>query len=322
MAQHDLEWGYWRVKCRETPSRIFPLERKNPWRDAVLSRGLGCIRLIVTAESYSEYRRLMGSPSKETRFMEYHFSMPARDYNCLVADLSDQALVDLFGPSFTEEVDDGPFRAWAWAHEGHRSSEIYYQEDQYELRKHGYVMFDLERLERWNIFARPFEAPTVPGPAKRAIYQTYRLLNGQDEKSQEIRSDLYINGATGWWNFGDHSFLTWLGWECEMEYNKKKRHQEKMKLISTKVDHTKLLTGFPSDENKPETPQSNFGASSTLNGSSGVDSGETDMTLDVDDSDTVWDPIEEEVDDQIELICSEALEVTSKPSYEPDLFWG
>lgn len=246
----------------------------------------------MTANSYNEYRHLMGSPAKETRFLEYHFSMPAKDHNCLIADLSDQALVELFGPSFTEEVDDGPLRAWGWAHEGHRSSDIYYQDDQYELRKQGYVMFDLERLERWGIFARPFEVPVIPGPEKRAIYQTYKLLNEQDQKSQEIRSDLYVNGATGWWAFGDHSFLTWLGWECEMEYNKKKRHQEKMKLISTKVDK-KLLTGISSDRVEPETPQSNFGASSTLNGIPAADSDDIDMNLDADDDgDTVWDPIE------------------------------
>ena len=181
-----------------------------------------------------------------------------------------------------------------------------------------------ERLDRWDILQRPFEAPKIPGDQKRAIYQAYKLLDDQDEKSQEIRSNLYVDGATGWWNFGDHGFLKWSSWENEVEYNKKRRHQDKMRLISMLKANPKVSTSDTPYSNIIDPPVVQWTPSSNPDAGPAGDDEDIDLEGE-DDGDTVWDPIDEELREPVQLNSLEdpldnTLSVTSKPAWKPDPF--
>ena len=178
-----------------------------------------------------------------------------------------------------------------------------------------------ERLDRWDILQRPFEAPKIPGDQKRAIYQAYKLLDDQDEKSQEIRSNLYVDGATGWWNFGDHGFLKWSSWENEVEYNKKRRHQDKMRLISMLKANPKVSTSDTPYSNIIDPPVVQWTPSSNPDAGPAGDDEDIDLEGE-DDGDTVWDPIDEELREPVQLNSLEdpldnTLSVTSKPAWKP-----
>ena len=114
------------------------------------------------------------------------------------------------------DPDPGPAKAWRWAHE-HVSRDSFVQYEYHrELRKRGYVMWDLERLERWNLFGAAWESD----PKVDIDYvQEYQAMI----KSFDERSEIYERGGRGWWSEGDESKIVW---EKEQPY---RPHNDKPK---------------------------------------------------------------------------------------------
>ena len=55
----------------------------------------------------------------------------------------------------TQDQDPGPERAWRWAHQESTRSCFVMSYVDHKARERAYVMWDLRRLQDWNLFNEP-----------------------------------------------------------------------------------------------------------------------------------------------------------------------
>jgi hypothetical protein len=89
-------------------------------------------------------------------------------------------------PPFVQDQDTGPADAWRWAHQDETRLNFVYSDSQIALRSRGYCMWDGVRLDAWNVFQGPWEAPDYPFHGND---QTSRKaeMRGRTERSRRLK---------------------------------------------------------------------------------------------------------------------------------------
>ncbi|RFU35659.1 hypothetical protein B7463_g715, partial [Scytalidium lignicola] len=196
IAEHDIEWGHF---CVEYGYII-----DSEFMQHVLSRGLASLHQIILADTYEARHKLLhsGLPPYHEEFL-YEGLKAANDPDdrVFLCDYTqDDELAHIKSP-FIQDSDTGPSDAWRWAHQNQTCKNFVYSNSQQPLRNSGYVMWDCVRLNKWNIFQKPWEAFYV---ADEAAQRSAEMRVSFDQ-----RSKIYVAGGRGWWSLEDQSQIIW-----------------------------------------------------------------------------------------------------------------
>ena len=217
MAEHDIEWGE-----RSVPYSNRNERDDNDYMEWCLSSGLEWLHKLVTANTYGE-RYEMFLPCLSTNcdfigsmlFRTTSLPLPALGpFDAFdgrnLAELDEEDQSKIMSTSFANDPDKGPSKAWRWAYQKSDVAKLYYGVEQEQLRERGYVMFDFDRLSRWNVFSAPFDA-------EEAFDDWYKRRREEDDepyermtRSWDERSKIWLRGGRGWWSDGDESKLIWI----------------------------------------------------------------------------------------------------------------
>ncbi|MCJ1434095.1 hypothetical protein MMC27_003461 [Xylographa pallens] len=200
-AAHDIEWGEESVTYGVDDWHA----PENSWKQGILSLGLNYLRRLVTAETYEECYQLLAP----NRHGDHYFL----NEGLVASNRLDEGDVELCNYTsedeqrwihspFLDDPDPGPAKAWRWAHEHLPLDCFVHLDDHRKLRERGYVMWDLERLEQWDLFREPWER--VP-EANVDFVQEYEAMI----RSFGERSKIWRRGGRGWWSEGDESKVVW-----------------------------------------------------------------------------------------------------------------
>ena len=170
-----------------------------------LSLGLNYLRRLVTAKTYKERYQLL-APNRRSDFYFLHEGLIASnmvdDDDVELCEYSSEDERRYIHSPILNDPNPGPAKAWRWAHE-HVSRDCFVQYEYHrELRQRGYVMWDLERLEHWDLFRAPWENASE---AKSELVEEYEAMI----KSFDTRSEIWHRGGRGWWSEGDESKIVW-----------------------------------------------------------------------------------------------------------------
>lgn len=221
IVNHDVFWGSTNIEHAKGTS--------SPYIQAILGRGLAHLHKIARADSYFARRHLIYTlyPPYSNKFLNrgLEASHPVNDPIALL----DRALIP---PFFRDDV-SGPEDAWRWAYkhqlQTHPWAGRFSFKQHRSVRRSGYVMWDRLRLDVCGIFQKQWldlwiesgctEDEEDQGWLKAAISR--RIL----EASWKRRSQIYLAGGGGWWDFGDEGKLEWAKgkagpWDGEAERRK------------------------------------------------------------------------------------------------------
>ena len=183
VAREDVGYGYFKVKyCCDY--------MENPWKDRFLSRGLDFLLSVSEAKTYEKRSYLLRSPRTDHEFLYGPLAETPGPVNPVdVLDDTELGRASMIATAVLPEDDLGPFRAWAWAYAELPARAMFYAFAKGDLRDRGYVFFDLDRLEEWNMFDEEFSNPKVRQVDHRA-YEAMRV-------SWAERKNLFERGERG-----------------------------------------------------------------------------------------------------------------------------
>jgi hypothetical protein len=149
----------------------------------LLSLGLMWIQQIINAESYEARHQLLGPyPVFSQKYLYAALKYAnGSDNEIYLSDYTqeDDKRLALHHPPFVEEHDTGPADAWRWAHQDETRGSFVYSDSQIALRARGYCMWDRGRLDEWNVFQTPWEAPEYP-------FYGEEQIASQNERSSQM----------------------------------------------------------------------------------------------------------------------------------------
>ena len=208
MAEHDIEWGEWDIPFIYDYMSCLD----NHYKEHYISFGLEYLHRLVTANTYEERYQLLSSQldlNCRFDFLDAALEEPGDydDYNDItLADLTEEEKAKRINSPLEKDPDIGPAEAWRWAYQRATTACLYGLTEQRLLRKHGYVMFDYDRLCESNLLFESFVPPDEDPEAEvLAIDQRYDKLR----KSLHDRSLVWRRGGRGWWSEGDESKVLW-----------------------------------------------------------------------------------------------------------------
>jgi hypothetical protein len=174
----------------------------------LLSLGLAYLYQIVLTETYEVRHKLLyfNYPPYNDEFL-YEGSKTANedDDKVSLSDYTqDEELAHIRSP-FIQDPGTGPTDAWRWAHQNETCAHFLNSDSQKPLREWGYVLWDYARLNKWDIFQRPWETLQTSTSADE---ETQRVAKMQASFAR--RSKIYMAGGRGWWSLGDESKIIWL----------------------------------------------------------------------------------------------------------------
>ena len=207
VAQHDVKWGKWGIPwVDKDPFR--PDLVCNVYKEYYLSLGLSYLRQLGNAHTYKEQYRIL-SPhlgKSERAFLGYRLRLAM--YRGAIN------LRSHTSKSPMKQVDIGPIDVMSWLYQ-RAPSRLYLGRTQRPIRQRGYIMFDINRIEGWNILDHSFDQTlsyksccfsSLPLSEERAEHQRRydEMLESFDE-----RYKIYKNGGRGWWSKEDTSRVVW-----------------------------------------------------------------------------------------------------------------
>lgn len=119
--------------------------------------------------------------------------------------LPEELLKKLFSKQDPDDANRGPYEAWWPSHRCNSRYDMVLCPDQDALRERAYVLWDMERLEQYNlleIFAKLDDQPR-PEPDENA--------RAEMERSWDARSKIWQKSGRGLWYADDESKIIWPG---------------------------------------------------------------------------------------------------------------
>lgn len=212
VAEHDIIWGAYKVDALVEPSE----DHYHEYHEAYLMFGLKYLSRLHSAQTYEDCYELLSSIPYRS-WDSFHKALDTCTESCRrklelynydlynpeakVALLKDRP----FASPFDSEDGAGPYESWAWAHLGFSMVNQYDCRRHEDLRRMGYVMWDLGRLK--SSFRRFNTVWT----------NEHDRITGEDlqRKKQRIRDSwrertiILTQGGSGWWAPGDESKIFW-----------------------------------------------------------------------------------------------------------------
>ncbi|KAJ5704060.1 hypothetical protein N7493_011198 [Penicillium malachiteum] len=202
VAAHDIRFGELSISW---------VGYESSWLQGYVSLGLKYLKQVTTASTYEQRHHLLDeklSISSERPVLADCLLDTNDLYFGGINGLDHQTMLQLrqLPSQHTKfDPDDGPAQIWYQAHEGDHSTQYVSAEDYRASRKIGYVMMDLSRKQ---------DMASFDGPQKSIEWddfddENYSQQYEQQQKSFQIRSEIFIRGGRGWWSDGDTSRIQW-----------------------------------------------------------------------------------------------------------------
>lgn len=209
VAEHDILWG--KHQIRYNPDEDAPF--RNTFKEHCLSLGLAWIRRLSTAKGYDQRYQLL-APETGEQHADFMFKVfcnmdvfrPYKQHQTMIHWLTDENCYDYIPPPLVEDENTGPVNAWAWAHNSFSIAYTYGQRELARLRKSGYVMFDLDRLQNRYDLETPLWLVLRD---YSTCYYDYSRSYAKMEDTIRKRSEIYDAGGRGYWNEETGSELVW-----------------------------------------------------------------------------------------------------------------
>lgn len=208
VAEHDVYWGEYSVSYTNDWD-------ENPYKEHFLSLGLEYLHQIINAKTYDQRHELLSSKfGVDDLFLQAGLKDQEEDDDIPFSEYSHEKKEKISKSFFVADDDHdlGPFEAWAWAHADSSSAYFYFADEHRELREWGYVMWDSERLTRWNPFHQEWVRLQKPIDAeghKPFDAEGYKCRAEGMASSFKARSEIYRRGGKGWWALGDETKIRW-----------------------------------------------------------------------------------------------------------------
>ena len=224
VAEHDIEWGELRKQWldeeeMQPDSQMERLLRQwldeerirpDPRKEHYLGLGLSYLHRLVLTSDFDDRCHLLKAfkEGPERPFSDACWSITTRHTFERVYSNGEQYANIL--AQRTTDGDAGPEEAWRWADCSDPNPMIrtYWRRlnEQRNLRHWGYVMWDLARLVRWDIFNHDWNS--LP---------RHSFIDGQEAKHRRdvmrssfaARHEIWVRGGRGWWSTGDESRIIW-----------------------------------------------------------------------------------------------------------------
>ncbi|KAI0555380.1 hypothetical protein F4679DRAFT_166559 [Xylaria curta] len=191
---HDIEFG-------ELNIDYITNGPENQWKQRWISQGLRFIQKLEQATSHDEQQTLLSSASVSGQ-VELHDALTkscgSDDGNHeILENYSEEEIKVLELWQDNEDEDDGPFIAWKSNHDHLPREAWVLMTDNAALRRGAYVLWDADRIQRYNMFQifdkllhRPFTSePEFDTEAYEAMFHSFAQ-----------RSKIWQKGGRGYWN--------------------------------------------------------------------------------------------------------------------------
>ena len=183
--------------------------------------GLKYLSRLCSAQTYEDRYKLLSSfPDRSCyslhtalgtctelcwrRLQTYNYDLYINDLfnpEAKVALLKDRP----FASPFDSKDGAGPYESWAWAHVGFSMLSQYYCSRHQDLRRMGYVMWDLGRLKTsFHGFNSVWKDERDPMNREDLRGEKERLSDSWTERRR-----IFSQGGSGWWAPGDESKIYW-----------------------------------------------------------------------------------------------------------------
>jgi hypothetical protein len=146
---------------------------------------------VVSAGSASLYYGLIGSPREDSTS------------DALLEEYTEENIKDLVRHQDLLDTNNGPYSAWFSAHRDVPRSFWVMFDNNAGLRECAYVLWDIDRIERYNLLKLFENVPVDP---------SHLYTDGEFEEMQESfeeRSIIWQKGGSGYWSKGDTSRIMW-----------------------------------------------------------------------------------------------------------------
>ena len=195
-------------------------------KEFLLSRGLGYIRQLITADTFSERLKLLDSRYESDDDFLYAAleARPSGHYAQKLCDYSEQQLIMYLDQFRAADIDHGPRKAWSWAHFDNDVDTFYNDLSRGHrfLRIRGYVMWDLARWERWGALDEVWqENPPAEYDPERDYGVDYGRQCEEMRESFRVRHEICKRGGRGWWASNDESRIQWPGGQVPKDWPSK-----------------------------------------------------------------------------------------------------
>jgi hypothetical protein len=174
-----------------------------------LALGLEIIAKFRAAKRFAERQRLVAShrrPSKIIPFLDravlsLHPICPFEPEDPhVLEEYDDEEYAKYVDPPSRIDPDDGPELVWRATHRMSSCDEFANAALHRSLRMRGYVLWDKDRLERWDLLEE-YQLPSTRSlrpPSHNTFDQVW-------ERSLQRRAHIYLHGGRGWWSEDDES---------------------------------------------------------------------------------------------------------------------
>ena len=173
MAGYDVEWGE-----RPVPYWLDNPGDQGEYMEHFLSLGLNWLQQVVMASTYKErYELLAPSLAADRNFLDkalsehglYMLTPDAMRDDLPLSELGEIDRSLILPKPIMVDPDSGPEDIWFWAFADITPAYTYYKPEHENYRKRGYVMFDYDRLCKWDAFHPPFDRSAITWGGLRGI---------------------------------------------------------------------------------------------------------------------------------------------------------
>ena len=208
VAKHDVDWGELSIPWVDSIGSTF-------YKEGHLLKGLEYIFQLSTARTYDDRHCLLRSHGSNGSFLSRALRPPdlSQHDGIPLEEFKDEEERFFVNQPFDDDDDIGPAEAWRWVHARSTKDHFYYRKDHRQLRRRGYVMWDLPRLLGWNFLSIPVKALVLEGLPRGLEFLGERAERDVDRKKEKYswteRTRIWMNGGSGWWAPGDESRIQW-----------------------------------------------------------------------------------------------------------------
>ena len=168
-----------------------------------LSLGLNWLQQVVMASTYEERYELL-APNLAPDSGWHLIPAVAGLDDVPISELGEAERNAMLPPPIMVDADWGPKDIWFWAFARNTLAYTYYGPEHKNYRKRGYVMFNYDRLCKWDAFHEPFDRLAANKERNAERLSDERLAEKETlmKRSQDERTNVWLRGGTGWWSEG------------------------------------------------------------------------------------------------------------------------
>ncbi|KAF2489262.1 hypothetical protein BU16DRAFT_598145 [Lophium mytilinum] len=201
VVAHDIEFGEYEIDYLEFGG-------ENYWKQLWMSQGVHFIYQLLNEDSYEAKKALLKSAfSSKPIYLHDALSSPAgdTDYDHVILEDYDHVQIEALAPRRDDQdTDKGPFSAWFSDYRSLPRDAWVMFSDKAGLRERAYVLWDSDRIKRFNLMNVFSSVPEDP-----SYLCTDEDIVDDMRTSFDERSKIWQKGGSGYWSKNDTSKVEW-----------------------------------------------------------------------------------------------------------------